>query len=333
MFVRNDFSLKAFNTFGLDVRAKVFAEYDNVEQLKELLERFRAHKLLNIGRGSNLLFADDFDGVVLHSAIRFIEGEEQVSVGAGVEFDKFAGWAVENGLWGAENLSYIPGEVGASAVQNIGAYGVEVKDIIERVHTVEISSLEECVFDVSECSYGYRESIFKTELAGQYIVTAVDFKLSKQPRPKLDYGNIRQALQHITQPSLSDIRKAIIDIRRLKLPEVSEMGSAGSFFKNPIISAEEFEQLQRVYPTVPNYVVIDDLSVAHYKIPAAWLIEQCGLKGKKVGGAQVYERQPLVIVNTGNASAKDIISLAELVQQSVRQRFNIVIQPEVNYIY
>ena len=315
----------------MDVRAKIYAEYRSVDELRELLQQYRGERLLHIGAGSNLLFTGDFNGVVLHSAMRraratreddnhvFIEAEN------GLVLDDLIAQLCDMGLSGMENLSYIPGEVGASAVQNVGAYGVEAKDVITEVRALAIADGSERTFTNAECRYGYRDSIFKNDLRGQYIITGVTYRLDKQFVPKLDYGNLRCEVE--ANPTPMDVREAVIRIRRQKLPEVSEIGSAGSFFKNPIVPREQYEAIAAQFERVPHFD--QDGGV---KIPAAWLIEQCGWKGKTIGGAQCYAKQPLVLVNTGNATPQDVITLAQNICDSVHDRFGITISPEVNYI-
>jgi UDP-N-acetylmuramate dehydrogenase len=336
--------LTKMNTFGMKVKARCFIEYDSVADLVDIEFEELARPVLHIGGGSNLLFTDDFKGTVLHSKIDFIEildegSEVLVSVGAGVVFDDFCLWAAKEGLWGVENLSYIPGEVGASAVQNIGAYGVEVKDVIRKVYCYDTVEEEFVHFDVEECRYGYRDSIFKSpEIKGRYIVTHVVFALSRDPRPVLDYGHLRDAVaesaSHPADPAL--IRKVIIKIRKEKLPEPSVMGSAGSFFKNPVISMEHFQRIEAVAKAehgpdykVPHY----DLPDGMVKVPAAWMIEQCGWKGRRSGNAAVYDKQPLVIVNyTGDAYPEEIISLERRIIASVKAKFDVELHPEVDHI-
>ena len=258
-----------------------------------------------------------------------------VSVGAGVNFDDFCEWAAKEGLWGVENLSYIPGEVGASAVQNIGAYGVEVKDVIRKVYCYDTQEEEFVHFDVEECGYGYRDSIFKRpEVKGRYIVTHVVFALSRAPQPKLEYGQLKDAVTEVATPAM--IRKVIIKIRKEKLPEPSVKGSAGSFFKNPVVPMEQFLKIEDAAKAehgsdykVPHY----DLPDGMVKIPAAWMIEQCGWKGKRSGGAAVWDKQPLVIVNhTGEAYPEEIIGLEKRIIASVRTRFGIELHPEVEHV-
>lgn len=330
------------NTFGMKVKARCFMEYDSVADLVDIEFGELARPVLHIGGGSNLLFTDDFKGTVLHSKIDFIEilgapteTKVLVSVGAGVIFDDFCEWAAKEGLWGVENLSYIPGEVGASAVQNIGAYGVEVKDVIQKVYCYDTQEEEFVHFDVGECGYGYRDSIFKSqEVKGRYIVTHVVFALSREPKPMLDYGHLREAIQSNLTPSV--IRKAIIKIRKEKLPEPSVKGSAGSFFKNPVVPVEHFLEIEEAAKAesgtdykVPHY----DLPDGMVKIPAAWMIEQCGWKGKRSGGAAVWEKQPLVIVNhTGEAYPEEIVGLEKRIIASVKARFGVELHPEVEHV-
>ena len=445
--------LTKMNTFGMKVKARCFIEYDSVADLVEIEFEELARPVLHIGGGSNLLFTDDFKGTVLHSKIDFIEildegqgGTERsicsqdhschserseesfppilVSVGAGVVFDDFCAWAAKEGLWGVENLSYIPGEVGASAVQNIGAYGVEVKDVIRRVYCYDTVEEEFVSFGVEECEYGYRDSVFKDpEVKGRYIVTHVVFALSREPRPRLEYGHLKEAVAGVlgechsipeapSQASLGPspypgvgkcllhtdgtspesnaetasrltpmmVRKVIIRIRKEKLPEPSVVGSAGSFFKNPVISREHFERIEAAAKAefgpdykVPHYIIETEPSSCHpepspchpepspchpepsschpepspchpersegsspeqlIKIPAAWMIEQCGWKGRRSGGAAVWEKQPLVIVNyTGEAYPEEIVGLEKRIIASVKAKFGVELHPEVEHI-
>lgn len=319
------------NTFGLDVKAKLFAEYNSVEELKELLVRYQNEPLLHIGAGSNLLFTRDFNGLILHSAMRrarcLNEDNEHVWIEAdnGLVLDELIAQLCDMGISGMENLSYIPGEVGASAVQNVGAYGVEAKDVIDTIRAIKIADGSERIFTNAECRYGYRDSIFKNDLRGQYIITHVVYKLNKHFESKLDYGNLRSEVsEHATPMS---VREAVIRIRKQKLPEVSELGSAGSFFKNPVVPREKYDEIAASYERVPHFEQDGGI-----KIPAAWLIEQCGWKGKSLGGARCYEKQPLVLVNAGNATPEDIINLASAICADVKAKFNITINPEVNYI-
>lgn len=334
--VKYQYPLRSHNTFGLDVKAEQFITYDTVEELVSILAELRGSgkRMLQIGGGSNLLFTKDFSGVILHSQIKFLEYVSQggqeilVRVGSGVVWNDFCAEMAQKNYYGCENLSYIPGEVGASAVQNIGAYGVEVESIIREVETIEVATGKPRVFQAAECEYGYRDSIFKHRLQGQYIVTAVVFCLSATPQVHLNYGQLQELRERKGVPTAQEIREAVIAIRKMKLPEPAELGSAGSFFKNPVVPVEKYQELAAAYQEVPHYVV----SPEQIKIPAAWLIEQCGWKGKSHGGAAVYEKQPLIIVNQHQATPQDIMELASLIQQSVQEKFQIAIQPEVNYI-
>ena len=273
--------------------------------------------------------------LILHSAIKGYtvvketEEEVEVRVGAGEVWDDFVAYTVANGWYGAENLSLIPGEVGASAVQNIGAYGVEAKDLIVSVDTFGLETGEERRFMREECRYAYRESVFKQELKGKYAVTFVTYRLKKHPVFHLEYGNIRAELEKQgCQVDLENVRRIIIAIRQAKLPDPKVLGNAGSFFMNPVVPKMQFEALLAQYPDMPHYPVDD----AHVKIPAGWMIDRCGWKGKRVGHAGVHEKQALVLVNCGGATGKEVMHLAEEIVASVRERFGVTIRPEVNYI-
>lgn len=334
MKIYNDYSLLEKNTFGMDVKARCFVEYDSVEELQELIRDGKLQQpLLHIGQGSNLLFTKDFEGMVLHSAIRGVDvvGETaewtDVKVGAGVVWDDFVAEAVERGWYGAENLSLIPGEVGASAVQNIGAYGVEVKDLIVEVECVDLQSGAVRTFQNADCQYAYRQSVFKHELKGRYAVAYVTYRLLKEAKLHLDYGNIRNVLADRTDYTARDVRNAIIDIRNQKLPDPKVTGNAGSFFMNPIVSQEKYEALLKEYPTMPHYEAKSGV-----KIPAGWMIDQCGLKGFQMGRAAVHDKQALVLVNKGGASSEEIVALARKVQEKVKEKFGVDINAEVNFI-
>ncbi len=327
-----NYSLLSRNTFGMDVKAKRFVEYDNEEELKALIPTLSG-EVLHMGGGSNLLFKGDFEGTVLHSAIKGIEVVDEsaesalVRAGAGEVWDDFVAWAVERGYGGVENLSLIPGEVGASAVQNIGAYGVEAKDVIALVEAIDLSNGQKRVLGTEECNYAYRQSIFKNALKGKYAITYVTYRLQKQPVLKLDYGNIRAVLGDNGQHTISDVRQAIIDIRNAKLPDPKVQGNAGSFFMNPVVSREKFLSLQKDYPQMPYYEVEGGV-----KIPAGWMIDQCGWKGKSLGRAGVHDKQALVLVNLGGASSEEIITLCNTICKDVYDKFGIDIHPEVNLI-
>lgn len=322
------------NTFGLDVEAAVFLEYSSVEELEKLIAaRDITSPYLHIGGGSNLLFTGDYKGVILHSRIGGIEviaeDEEKVAVrvGAGVVWDDFVAYCVEHGWYGTENLSLIPGEVGASAVQNIGAYGVEVKDLISFVETMNIEGVKH-VYRMDECGYSYRNSIFKRTEMKQVFVTYVGFTLSKKEHYMLDYGTIRQELEKYPGVDLKILRQVIISIRESKLPDPKLLGNAGSFFMNPVVSREVFEVLREQYPRMPFY----EMGTDRIKIPAGWMIDQCGWKGKSLGPAAVHDKQALVLVNRGGATGADIVALSDAVRASVREKFGIDIHPEVNFI-
>lgn len=336
MKIFRDYSLLPHNTFGMDVKASVFIEYASVEELKEVLSLYvKDNQWLHIGKGSNLLFTGDFSGIILHSAIKGYEvihedtNEVVVRVGAGEVWDDFVAMTVENEWYGAENLSLIPGEVGASAVQNIGAYGVEAKDLIVGVEAIEVSTGKESIFKNEECGYAYRESVFKSSLKYQYLVTHVSYRLKKTPCYHLDYGNIRLELEKQKAClTLANVRQAIISIREAKLPDPKLQGNAGSFFMNPVISRKHFEALLVDYPLMPHY----EVDAESIKIPAAWMIDQCGWKGKRLGRAGVHDKQALVLVNLGGAVGTEVIALSEAIQKSVYEKFGINILPEVNFI-
>ena len=315
--------------------SKHFYEYSSVEELQGLIKSIPTdEQILHIGGGSNLLFTGNYDGTVLHSAIKGISITDEtddsilVRVGSGVVWDDFVAYCCEHNWGGVENLSLIPGEVGASAVQNIGAYGSEAKDTIVLVEAVELRSGQQRMLGNAECNYAYRQSIFKQELKGKYAITYVTYKLSKKPELKLDYGNIRSVLQGKENISISDVRQAIIDIRNAKLPDPSVQGNAGSFFMNPVITEPEFNIIRSNYPDVPSYPVPDGM----VKVPAGWLIEKTGWKGRSLGPAAVYEKQALVLVNKGGATGADIKRLADTIIKDVKEKFGITLSTEVNYI-
>ena len=375
---KESYDLSQRNTFGMKVSCRLYVEVTKPEDLLTLDFDSLPQPLFVMGGGSNLLFTGDFPGTVLHLAIPGCHSERSeesvlVRAGAGVVFDDFCAWAASRGLWGPENLSLIPGEVGASAVQNIGAYGVEAKDIIDTVHAFDRTTRTFVDIPGSECGYGYRTSLFKTAWKGRYLITSVTFRLSTTPQPKLDYGGVRKALEkreegvgsetcatlgtleggahlwegrrsrsdrRVSDPTPSSltpqiIRDTIIDIRREKLPDPEEIGSAGSFFCNPVIEREHFERIVALAKEengpeyeVPHYDVGERV-----KVPAAWMIDQCGFKGMRLGGAQVYPKQPLVIVNaTGSATPDEIIALERRVIDTIREKYGIELHPEVEHV-
>lgn len=332
MTVRDNCSLADRNTFGMDVRADSLIDWASTDELKNALLDI-SKPILMIGGGSNLLFMGDFKGTVLHSTISSIDiiastdKDVHVKVGAGVVWDDFVAWCSINGFWGVENLSAIPGEVGASAVQNIGAYGVEAKDVIDTVQTICLADGSERDFSNKECNYAYRQSIFKNELKGQYAVAYVIFSLSKVAQPKLGYGALGQEVERLGGPTLTNIRQAVIAIRESKLPDPKVLGNAGSFFMNPVISEQEFNIIRSNYPDVPSYPATGGV-----KVPAGWLIEKTGWKGRSLGPAAVYDKQALVLVNKGGATGADVKRLADTIIADVKQKFGISLSTEVNYI-
>ena len=360
MIIRHEaYDLSAQNTFGMKVSCRLYVEVTEPEDLLTLDFDALPQPLFVMGGGSNLLFTGDFPGTVLHMGNRYLhpsgvrndketgdrndkasvipsEAKESllVRVAAGVVFDDFCAWAASEGLWGPENLSLIPGEVGASAVQNIGAYGVEAKDIIDTVHAFDRTTRSFVDIPGTDCGYGYRTSLFKTAWKGRYIITAVTFRLSTLPQPKLDYGGVRKALGD-REPAPQVIRDTIIGIREQKLPDPKEIGSAGSFFCNPVIERDHFERIVAIAKAengpeyeVPHYEVGDKV-----KVPAAWMIDQCGFKGMRLGGAQVYPKQPLVIVNaTGAATPEEIVALERRVIDTIKQKYGIELHPEVEHV-
>ncbi len=328
-----DYSLLVHNTFGIDVKCSRFLEYETTAEAQQVADVLRHSSIpyIIIGEGSNLLLTRDFPGIVVHSALKGWEiNGNRMSCGSGEAWDDMVEVSLHHGLYGAENLSLIPGDVGASAVQNIGAYGVEVKDLIVEVHAIEIATGRLCILRRDDCQYSYRQSRFKKEWKDRFLMTKVVYELSSTFNPRLDYGNIRSELEHqgITTPSAEQLRQTIISIRREKLPDPRELGNAGSFFMNPVVSRQQFEVLAAQYPAIPHYLVDD----AHEKIPAGWMIEQCGWKGRSLGRAGVHHRQALVLVNRGGATGADILRLCQAIQHDVYDRFGINISPEVNIV-
>ena len=341
-----NYSLKEHNTFGIDAKCKRFIEFEDVEEAIEVAKILResATPYIIIGGGSNLLLTKDFDGIVVRSGIlhtgtgtlcnpdsnytAFLS--PCVKFGSGEVWDDVVAYCVKQGWYGMENLSLIPGDVGASAVQNIGAYGVEAKDLIDSVEAVEIATGQVVTISGKDCGYGYRQSKFKHEWKNRYLITHVTYQLSTTFQPHLDYGNIRQELEKkgITEPTAQQVRDIIIDIRNAKLPDPKVMGNAGSFFMNPIVTKDKYETLAAQYPTMPHY----EVDGSHEKIPAGWMIEQCGWKGKSLGRAGVHDKQALVLVNRGGATGAEIVALCDAIRKDVKAKFGIDIHPEVNII-
>lgn len=338
MVIYQNISLKPYNTFGLEAKAAQFVECNTVEEVQVLCITFNLsqREILVLGGGSNVLLTKDFEGMVVKMNLKGIakvnETEEHIFIKAnsGENWHEFVLYCVEKGYGGVENLSLIPGCIGAAPMQNIGAYGVEVKDVIEEVQAVEISTGIKTSFSNAECKFGYRESIFKNEAKGKYIITSVTYKLSKKPQLNISYGAIKDVLQEkgIATPSLKDVSDAVIAIRSSKLPDPKVLGNSGSFFKNPEIEDSIYTQLKASYPTIPGYPTASN----QVKVPAGWLIEQCGWKGKRVGNTGAHKDQALVLVNYGNATGDEIFGLALEIQKSVKDKFGIHIIPEVNII-
>ncbi len=334
MTVEHNFDLSGHNTFGMKVSCDTYVEYSSSQELQSLDFDSLPKPWLHIGGGSNLLFTGDFKGTVFHSAIKYVKyvdmGLDMVllTVGAGVILDDLVKETCGYGLWGLENLSFIPGEVGAAAVQNVGAYGVEVKDVIAGVVCFDLQERKKVIFKTPECAYAYRDSMFKQE-KGRYIVTSVLFRLTRKYSPKLEYRGLSGLFEGRENLTPAEIREAVIRIRKEKLPDPSEVGSAGSFFKNPVLSGAQFAAVAQGYDTVPHYV----LDGGFVKVPAAWMIEQCGFKGYKEGNVAVYEKQPLVLVNaTGTATPAEIIALENRIIDAVKDKFGVELHPEVEHI-
>ena len=328
-----DYSLKEYNTFGIDAKCSRFLEYESVDEAQMVAQILReaATPYIIIGGGSNLLLTKDYEGIVVHSAMKGVVFDDgRMSCGSGEIWDDMVALAIRNGLYGMENLSLIPGDVGASAVQNIGAYGAEAKDLIAEVEAVEIASGQVVTLRGEDCGYGYRESKFKHEWKIKYLITHVTYQLSTTFVPHLDYGNIRAELERkgIENPTAQQVRDTIIEIREAKLPDPKVTGNAGSFFMNPIVSRAVYEALITQYEGMPHYEVDAD----HIKIPAGWMIDQCGWKGKSLGRAGVHDKQALVLVNCGGATGAEIVTLCETIQADVKAKFGIDIYPEVNII-
>lgn len=331
-------SLKALNTFGVDVNARYYAKVNSLQQIHQLLNNPKSHALpkLILGQGSNILFTQNFDGLVIQNTIRGIEIIKEdanhvwLKIGAGENWHAFVEYCIEHNYAGVENLSLIPGTVGAAPIQNIGAYGAELKDVFCELSAIKLDDGSEQVFQHHNCDFGYRHSIFKAALKNQYIITTVTLKLSKHPQFNIDYGALRYTLEQMKIKTLSikHISNAVVHIRRSKLPDPKKIGNAGSFFKNPYISLSTLKKLLNQYPDIPHHPLPNN----EVKIPAAWLIEQCGWKGKKFGNFGVHDKQALVLVNHGSAKGHEIAQLAKDIQDSVAKKFNITLVPEVNIL-
>ena len=330
----DNYQLLKHNTFGIEAKTRLFVEFGTEKEIADFIAGGFEGDSLVIGGGSNLLFAGDFNGVIFHSAIKSIErtGEDEndvlLRVGSGVNWDELVAYTVEKGLYGLENLSLIPGEVGASAVQNVGAYGVEAGDLIEKVETVALHDASRHVFTKEECRFAYRYSIFKDEEKGKHVVTYVTYRLKKSAPFKLSYGNLKDKVDELGGETLANVRRAVCEIRRAKLPDPAEIGSAGSFFMNPIVPARKADELRAQYPAMPCYPLPD----GNVKLSAGWMIEQCGWKDTPHKNVGVYRHQALVVVNLGGAKGCEIIAFAKEVVASVMDKFGVQLNMEVNVI-
>ena len=337
MQIQHQISLKAFNTFGIDAKAKHFVSVNSVEELKGVLSLKEYGNRFILGGGSNMLLTQDINALVVHIHINGIEVVSEtdsvvyVKAYAGENWHDFVLWCLTNNYGGLENLSLIPGNVGSAPIQNIGAYGVELKDVFYSCEAVDVETLKMRTFEFKECNFGYRESIFKQDVKGQYIITSATFKLTKKNHVlHTDYGAITSELKqmNVESPTIHDISKAVIAIRQSKLPDPKKIGNSGSFFKNPVISVAHLETIKNNFPEIPSYMVSDN----EVKVPAGWLIEKAGFKGKTFGNYGVHKDQALVLVNYGDANGSDIFQLAVLIQKTINRIFSIQIETEVNII-
>lgn len=337
MQILSNYSLKNYNTFGIDASAKEFVAVHTVDELKQVLQSNKGKNLFVLGGGSNMLLTKDIDALVIHADLKgtevIYEEENHVEIKAmaGENWHEFVLYCIGNNYGGLENMSLIPGNVGTTPIQNIGAYGTEIKDTFVSCQAMHIDTQELKTFTKEECEFGYRESVFKGKLKGQYIIVSVTFRLTtRNHKINTSYGDIAAELtkQNITVPTIKDVSNAVTAIRKSKLPDPKELGNSGSFFKNPVISAEAFERTYINHPEMPHYRVSD----TEVKVPAGWLIEQCGFKGSRFGDAGVHAKQALVLVNYGNATGKEILDLSRNIQQTVLEKFGIAIEAEVNII-
>jgi len=337
MEIQTNFSLKNFNTFGIEARAKQFVAVHSIAELGAVLQEYKTEKKFILGGGSNMLLTQDIDALVIHVDLKgkkiiketddFVWVESQ----AGENWHEFVLWTIEQNFGGLENMSLIPGNVGTTPVQNIGAYGTEIKDTFESCEAMKIENQEMKTFTKAECHFGYRESVFKNEVKGQYIITSVVFKLTKQNHNiNISYGDIKAELakNNAETPTLRDVSNAVIAIRQSKLPDPKELGNSGSFFKNPILLKSDFEKIHQKFPEMKYY----EVSATEVKVPAGWLIEQAGFKGKRFGDAGIHKNQALVLVNYGNASGQEILNVSKNIQETVFKTFGIAIEAEVNII-
>jgi UDP-N-acetylmuramate dehydrogenase len=334
--LKEDISLKSLTTFGVEARARYFASFESIEELKKLLsdKTCSGMRKLLLGGGSNVLFTDDFDGLVIQNNIKGLkilqDSDDSITirVGAGENWDDLVAYTVDQGWGGLENLSYIPGNVGASPIQNIGAYGTEVKESIHFVQTLNPETLSPVTYSKSDCRFDYRDSIFKRQLKDKRIITHVAFTLLKKPKFNLDYGILKETVRQKGRVNLKTVRESVIEIRKSKLPEPEEIGNAGSFFKNPIVNNKHYKKLKSAHPDVPSYT----LANKRHKIPAGWMIDKLGWKGYREGDAGVHSKQALVLVNYGNATGRQIYQLSQKIRESVQSEFGIDLEYEVNVI-
>src|SRR6478752_3191906 len=337
MEIINNFSLKNHNTFGIEAKAKQFVDVQSVEELKTILQQYAGEKKFILGGGSNMLLTKDIDALVIHVGLKgkkIIKEDDDfvwVEGKAGENWHEFVLWTIDQNFGGLENMSLIPGNVGTTPIQNIGAYGTEIKDTFVSCDAMAIANQEMKSFTKEECNFGYRESVFKNEAKDKFVVTSVVFKLTKRNHKiNTSYGAIEDELasKNITNPSLKDVSNAVIAIRQSKLPDPKVLGNSGSFFKNPIISKTDFDKVHALHPEVPHYVVSETM----VKVPAGWLIEHTGFKGKRFGDAGIHKNQALVLVNYGNATGQEILNVSKDIQATILKTFGIYIEAEVNII-
>ncbi len=338
--IQQHFSLKKLNTFGISAFAKAYTAVTSLQQLKEALGFYYETSIFLLGGGSNMLLINDIEKPVIHVLLKGIEiikednSDTHVKVMAGENWHEFVLYCINHNLAGIENLALIPGNVGTSPIQNIGAYGVELKDIFYSCDVIDIKSLEEKTLSLTDCNFGYRDSIFKNEALGKYVITSVTFKLTDLNKPnnyqlKTEYGAIQSELERLNEEvNIQTVSKAVINIRSSKLPDPKIIGNSGSFFKNPIIKRDYYEDLKRMHPEMPSY----DIDLDHVKVPAGWLIDKSGFKGKRYGDAGIHDKQALVLVNHGNATGREILEVAKKIQKAVHDRYGIQIETEVNLI-
>ena len=337
MEIQNHFSLRNHNTFGIEANAKQFVAVHSIEELKSVLAENKTKNKFILGGGSNMLLTKDIDALVIHIDLKgkkIVEENDDfvwVESQAGENWHEFVMWTIDNDFGGLENMSLIPGNVGTTPIQNIGAYGTEIKDTLVSCKAMKIDSLEMRSFDNAECHFGYRESVFKNEVKDQYIITSVVFKLTKRNHKiNISYGDITSELQklNIKNPTLKEVSNAVITIRQSKLPDPKVLGNSGSFFKNPIVSKSDFDTIHKKFPEMKFY----EISETEVKVPAGWLIEQAGFKGKRFGDAGIHKNQALVLVNYGNATGQEILNVSKEIQDTIYKKFGIQIEAEVNII-